>query len=219
MDSKIKIIIVDDHAMFREGIRILIEMEGMGEVVAEAENGQIFIDLLEEYTPDLVLMDIEMPVLNGLEAIKRAKALIPEIKFLVLTMLSEKENYTSMINAGAIGFVLKTSGKKELEKAIRTVASGESYLSNELLYEIIINSGKQHENDISAKNIKSTFTERELEILNLLCKGFSTSEIADKIFRSIKTVESHRSNLLEKTNSKNTINLILFALKNKLVDL
>ena len=138
MDMK-KIIIVDDHSLFREGIKLLIENEGLGIVIAEAENGQAFLDLLEKHDPDLVIMDIEMPVMGGLEATRKAREISPDIKILTLTMLSDRANYFDMVNAGSMGFVLKTSGKREFEKAIKAVLNGDTYFSNELLRQIIVN--------------------------------------------------------------------------------
>lgn len=219
MDYKAKIIIVDDHPLFREGMKLLIEKEGMGEVIAEAENGKVFLDLLVSHKPDLVLMDIEMPVMDGLEATKKAKANQPDIKILVVTMLNEKDNYTAMINAGAMGFVLKTSGKQELEKAIKTVIGGESYFSNELLRQIIVNLGKQQSARGNSAGNDIKFSDREFEVLQYFCQGLTTTEIAGKLCRSVKTIEAHRSKLLEKTGTKNTINLVLYAIKNKLVDI
>jgi DNA-binding NarL/FixJ family response regulator len=213
-----KIIIVDDHSLFREGIKLLIENEGFGKVIAEAENGQAFIDLLATQTPDLVIMDIEMPVMGGLEATKEALKLQPDLKILVLSMLSEKNNYFDMINAGAMGFVLKTSGKQEFEKAINAIMSGETYFSNELLRQIIVNINAQSETAIdSADPSTENLTVREKEILHHFCQGLTVTEIATMLFLSPKTIEAHRSALLKKTNSKNTINLVLFAIKNKLV--
>lgn len=209
------IIIVDDHALFREGIKLLIENEGLGKVIGEAENGKQFLDLLKQTTPDLVIMDIEMPIMNGLEATKEALKIIPDLKILVLTMLNEKANYLDMVNAGALGFVLKTSGKAEFEKGINAVVNGESYISNQMLRRIIEN---MDEVKASKQNFAiSQLTLREMETLNLLCKGLSINEIAESLFLSPKTVESHRSTLLKKTETKNTINLVLFAIKNKLV--
>ena len=219
MYSNAKIIIVDDHLMFREGIRLLIETERMGKVIAEADNGQELLDLLEKHNPDLVLMDIEMPVMGGLEATIKAIAKNPDLKILVLTMLGNKDNYTSMINAGVMGFVLKTSGKQELEKAIKTVIGGDSYFSNELLRSIIVNLGKHPSALPNSTCFESEMSDRELEVLQYLCKGFTAAEIAGKLFRSIKTIEAHRSKLLQKTNTRNTINLVLFSIKNKLVEL
>ncbi len=219
MHCNTKIIIVDDHLLFREGIKLLIEKEGMAEVIAEAENGQVFLDLLQNLSPDLVLMDIEMPVMGGLEACLKAKEMKPDIKILVLTMLNENDHYTEMINAGAMGFIVKSSGKKELEKAIKTVLGGESYFSNEVLRQIILNLGKKQTISYNFSCNQIEFSQRELEILHYFCEGLTATEIADKLFRSIKTIEAHRSKLLEKTNSKNTINLVLYAIKNKLVEI
>lgn len=215
-----KIILVDDHALFREGMKLLIETEGIGVVVAEAENGKEFLELLDTHSPDLVILDIEMPVMGGLEALRKAKKIQPDIKILVLTMLSEKGNYSDMVSAGAMGFVLKTAGKKDLEKAIKTLIGGECYFSNELLRQIIININTQQQ--IASKPIIKTdhgFTDNEIEVLRYLCQGLTVSQIAEKIFRSVKAVEARRSLLLKKTNIPDTINLILHAIKNGWVDI
>jgi DNA-binding NarL/FixJ family response regulator len=132
MGFNTKIIIVDDHPLYREGIKLLIEKEGIGVVVAEAENGQVFLDLLERIAPDLTLMDINMPVMDGLEATIKAKAKRPDLKILGLSMYTEKSDCAAMKNAGAMGYVLKTSGKQELEKAIKAVISGGCYFSDEI---------------------------------------------------------------------------------------
>jgi len=139
MTPQTKIIIVDDHSLFREGIKLLIEGEELGEVIAEAENGREFLDLLETLNPGLILMDIEMPVMDGLEATRRALAIRPGLKILVLTMFNEPEYFHALINSGALGCVLKTSGKQELEKAIRTVIRGEKYFPGNLLHQTIHN--------------------------------------------------------------------------------
>ena len=211
-----KIIIVDDHSLFREGIKLLIENEGLGEVIAEAENGAIFLDILQTVVPDLVIMDIEMPVMNGLEATQKALKIYPDLKILVLTMLNQKANYFDMVNAGALGFVLKTSGKQEFEKAINSIMLGESYFSNELLRKIINSFGRSAN---IKPSLKDNLTDREIEVLQQICLGLSTEEIAEKLFISPKTVKSHKSKLLEKTACKNTPLLILFAIKNKIVQL
>jgi len=215
-----EIILVDDHSLFREGIKLLIETEGLGKVVAEAENGQKFLDLLPAYHPDLVIMDIAMPVMGGMEATQRARYLYPDLKVLALTMFDEEANYLDMVYAGAMGFILKTAGKRELERAIKAITEGESFYSTDLLRRIILN---QHASQSVAAALPSTsnakITENELEVLRYFCQGLTVSEIAVRIFRSVKTVEGRRSSLLHKTNSKNTINLILYAIKNKLIEL
>lgn len=213
-----KIMLVDDHSLFREGIKLLIENEGLGEVIAEAENGKEFLDLLKTHNPDLVIMDIEMPVMGGLEATRKGLEMRPGLKILALTMLNEKANYVEMTNAGVIGFVLKTSGKQEFEKAIKAISQGENYFSNELLRQIIYNIDAPTDNRINrAETNEEKLTAREMEVLQCFCEGLTVSEIAAKLFITIKTIETHRSSLLRKTNSKNTINLVLYAIRNKLV--
>jgi DNA-binding NarL/FixJ family response regulator len=219
MSGKLKIIIVDDHPLFREGIKLLIEKENIGKVIGEAENGVEFLNILKKSKPDLVLMDIDMPVMDGYEASKLAKEKYPNLKILVISMFSDKDNYENMISAGVSGFVLKTSGKHEMEKAISNVAKGESYFSAELLREIIINFNRINEEEAKIKEERIEITEREYEVLRCFCEGLTSSEIAAKLFVSVKTIEAHRSKLIHKTNTKNTINLILFAIKNKYVEI
>jgi DNA-binding NarL/FixJ family response regulator len=222
LENKCKIILVDDHALFREGLKLLIEKENIGEVIAEAGNGQEFLKLLEAMTPDVVLMDIEMPVLDGLQATEIALAEHPDLKVLVLSMYSDNKYYTSFLKLGVKGFVLKTSGKRELENAIRDVAEGDSHFSNELLRKIIVDISKpdhSKSNSYSINQLGTDLTKREVETLKYLCNGLSISEIADKMNLSVKSIEAYRSRLLLKTGTKNTINLILFSIKNKLISI
>ena len=214
--KKPEIIIVDDHLIFRQGLKSLITIEEIATVIAEASNGLEFIELLSQHTPDLVLMDIDMPLMNGIEATQKALELIPGLKIIVFTMFGDEEYYYKMIDLGVKGFILKSSGIKELEKAIQDVMSGESYFSNELLRKIISN--------FSRKNTQSPFeipgiTDREMEVLQQICLGLNNEEIAQNLFISPKTVKSHRSNLFEKTGCKNTPGIILFAIKNKIIEL
>ncbi len=211
-----KIVIVDDHSLFREGLSLLIEKEGIGKVIAEADNGLKLFEILETSQPDVILMDIDMPVMCGLEATEKVIKKYPDMNILVLSMHGDQDHYSQLINAGAKGFVLKTSGKHELETAIHSVAKGESYFSSELLRKIIIDLSKPTHNH-QPEVVKIDFTERELEVLKLFCEGYTVSEIADKLFLSVKTIEAHRSKLIFKTESKNTIGLVLFAIKSKIV--
>jgi DNA-binding NarL/FixJ family response regulator len=217
--KKYKVIIVDDHIMFRDGLKSLIEQENIGEVIAEAENGKQFLELLEKHKPDLVLMDIEMPEMNGLEATEKAMAKYPDLKILVLSMFGYEDYYLRLINAGAKGFILKTSGKRELEQGIREVTAGESHFSNELLRRIIFNIGKAKSIQDQNTGTEAELTERELGVLKLLCNGLSTAEIAETMRLSPKTIETHRSKLLQKTGIKNSISLVLYALKNKIIEI
>jgi len=213
---KPNIIIVDDHLIFRQGLKSIITLENIANVIGEASNGLELLKLLSDLKPDLVLMDIDMPHMNGLDATEKAMELMPELKIIAFSMFSDEEYYYKMIDRGVKGFILKTSGIKELENAIQNVMSGDSYFSNELLRKIINNFGHS---TTSKPTLQDNLTEREIEILQQICLGLSTDEIAEKLFISPKTVKSHKSNLLEKTVCKNTPALILFAIKNKIVEL
>ncbi len=209
------IIIVDDHMIFRQGLKALLTIEKIATVTGEASNGKDFIELLSSQKPDLVLMDIDMPHMNGMEATQKALMLIPDLKIIAFTMFSDEEYYYKMIDLGVKGFILKSSGIAELEKAIHEVMMGESYFSNELLRKIISNFGRKTTNKLVDD---ASLTAREMEVLQQICLGLSNDEIALKLFISAKTVKSHRSNLLEKTKCKNTPGLILFAVKNKMIE-
>jgi len=209
--NKIKTVIVDDHNLFRNGLKFILNQFENIEVVGEASNGKEFLILLENITlPDIVLLDINMPILNGIEAAKISLQKYPKLKIIVLSMYGESEYYNTMIDIGVKGFILKDCDNKELKEAIERVHAGGTYFSQEILISLI----KEKKS-----NEKINLTKREKEILELICKGYSNNEIAEKLFISQRTVERHRANLLEKTNSKNSISLVVFALKNKLVDL
>lgn len=220
MDSELRkpnIIIVDDHLIFRQGLNSILTVGNIANVIGEASNGLEFLELLSTQKPDLVLMDIDMPHMNGIDATEKALALIPDLKIIAFTMFSDEDYYYKMIDRGVKGFILKTSGINELEAAVRQVILGESYFSNELLRQIINNFSRKNETKHMAKN--DILTDREVEVLKNICIGLNTDEIAQKLFISPKTVKTHRANLLEKTLSKNTPELIYFALKNKIVEI
>jgi DNA-binding NarL/FixJ family response regulator len=213
--ERIKIILVDDHQMFREGLRFVLSQIPEFEVIGTASNGMEYFKLLESLLPDVVLMDIGMPVMDGIEATEKTSAEYPLINVIALSMFSDQEYYHRMVSAGVKGFLIKEAGIDELEKAIKSIHQGNAYFSQELLRNIIVN--------ISNPKVTSRdpfqLTRREEEVLQMICKGFTTKEISDLLFISQKTVEGHKTNLLSKTNSKNTINLMLYAFKNKLVDM
>lgn len=213
--SKIKITIVDDHALFRNGLKILLNTSKDLEVIGEAGNGKEFLDLLDNELPDIVLMDISMPVMDGIEASKKATELFPDIKIIALSMFGEEDYYYKMIDAGVKGFLLKNSEITEVTEAITQVYKGNSFFSQELLYSVIKNFKAQKEVQEETANL----SKRELQVLEEICKGLSNQEIADELFISKRTVDKHRANLLSKTNSKNTANLIMYAIKNKLVSI
>ena len=210
------IIIVDDHLILRQGIKSLITAENIAKVIGEASNGIELLDLLKKQKPDIVIMDIDMPYMNGMEATQKALEMIPELKIIAFTMFGDEEYYYKMIDLGVKGFILKSSGIAELENAINGVMLGESYFSPEVLLKIINSMGrnKQVKNSLNVE-----FTSREIEVLQQICLGLNNDEIAEKLFISPKTIKSHRSNLLGKTGCKNTPTLILYAIKNNIVQI
>jgi len=214
--KKPDIIIVDDHLIFRQGLKTMIKIEDFANVIGEASNGKELIELLARLKPDLVLMDIDMPHMNGIDATIEALKLMPDLKIIVFTMFGDEEYYYKMIDLGIKGYILKSSGINELEKAIEAVMDGDSYFSHEVLRKIISNLGRKNE----FKSIENTsLTIREKEVLQQICLGLNNEQIGHKLFISPKTIKSHRSNLFEKTGCKNTPSLILLAIKNKMVDL
>jgi DNA-binding NarL/FixJ family response regulator len=212
--SDIKIVIVEDHAIFREGLRYILNSTKGFEVIGEAATGKEFLTLLGSIRPDLVLMDIDLPGMDGAEASKQALMIDPDLKILSLSMHSDYAHYQKMMDAGSRGFVLKNAGIVELSDAIRQVVDGKLYFSQELLLNIIHSKTPDETDNILEQTDIST---RELEVLELICKGMSNKEIADHLFISSKTVEGHKSKLMIKTDTKNTVSLVLYALRNKLV--
>jgi DNA-binding NarL/FixJ family response regulator len=212
--KKINIYIVDDHAMFRDGLKLLLSnLDFIGEIFG-ANNGGEFVTGLKNNPVDIALVDIEMPIMNGIEAARRAREIQPSIKILALSMYSDKNYYLSMIDAGACGFLLKNSNFDEVEKAIADVCDDKSYISIEILNEIL-----KYPEKASFNAFESELTEREIEVLLLICKGLTNNEIADKLVLSKRTVDKHRENLLLKTQSKNTVNLVIYAIKSGLLQI
>ncbi len=212
--KNISVYIVDDHSLFREGLKLLLSSLNYIENIYEAENGLEFVEGLVKNKTDIVLLDVEMPVMNGIQAAQKAKELSPGIKIIALSMYSDVSYYLSMIEAGASGFLLKNSNFQEVEKALLDVYNGKTYVSIEILNSILKNPQK---ND--RWNLYGELTEREKEILLLICAGLTNVEIADKLSLSKRTVDKHRENLLLKTQSKNTANLVIFAIKNGLLQI
>jgi DNA-binding NarL/FixJ family response regulator len=213
--KKIKVFLVDDHKLFRNGLSLLLEGEKDIVVCGEAENGKQFCEAIQKEEPDVVLMDIEMPEMDGFETTELTCGKYPDLKVIALTMFGEEQYYLKMIEAGAKGFLLKNSDIEEVIKAIKTVFDGGTYFSQEILYNMV-------------KNIKEVRREagppvqlsvREQEILDLICKGLSNTEIASELNISKRTVEKHRSNILIKTQTYNTASLVMFAVENKLISL
>ncbi len=208
--EKIKVFITDDHQLFRDGLKYILSESDRFEIVGEASNGQELLNKIEDADPDIILLDINMPVLNGVDTAMEVLKIRPTQSILVLSMYDSEEYYNIFIEMGVKGFLLKDSSNHELLTAIEKLLKGDSYFSQELLMKIIKN--KDEIEDIR-------LTPREKDVLHLICKGFSNFEISEHLYISQRTVERHRANLLDKTNSSNSIKLVLFAIKNNLVQL
>jgi len=208
-----KLILVDDHLIFRESLSLLLNQEGIADVIAEAGDGKEFLELLDKHRPDVVLMDISMPIMDGIEAAQKAIAQYPDLKILTLSSFGDEKYYHKMVSAGVRGFILKSTGIAELQQAIEEVANGGSWFSNELLRKIITHIGN---NEAIAK--KNQLSPREVEVLAMICKGYSNEQIAEKLHLSYETVRSHKSKLQQKTETSNMASLVMYAIKHKIVE-
>ncbi len=214
MEQKLNIIIVDDHEFFRSGLKMVINRLKYARVIGEATNGREFLELLRHKEPDIVLIDIQMPLMNGIEATRLALEEFPDLKIVALTMFDDEEYVQSMIDAGAKGFLLKNITREVLDQALLAIQDGKNYYSPELwefFAKKVVSEPKQ-DDDVQ-------LTRREREILRLICDGLSNKEIADRLFISERTVIGHKSNLLAKTNTKSSVGLLSYAIKNRLVEI
>ena len=210
MSKVISVLLVDDHAMFRAGIKALLEGEGRVEVVGEASSGDEAVDRVRELKPDVVVMDLSMPDSNGLEATRRIAALGLDTHVLVLTVHAEEEYLVPVVEAGASGYLTKTSADTDLHEAIRVVARGQVFLPPKATT-LLLRKYKSTEFDDSA-GLKDLST-REQEVLALTAEGFSSREIGKKLFISPKTVDTYRSRIMEKLGLSHRSELVRFALK------
>lgn len=208
-----RIALVDDHTLFRSGLRGLLENMLGCQVVAEASSGEEFLAMLQGLEVDVVFMDFSMGGMDGAQTTEEALARRPELRIITLSMFGEESYYSRMVKAGAKGFLLKDSAIDEVAEALQCVMGGGSYFSAQLLQSIRRNlhSPLQGQED--------PISEREKEILVAICQGLSNQEIADQLFISKRTVDKHRANILEKTGCKNTAALVVYALRNGIVDL
>ncbi|WP_297627962.1 response regulator transcription factor [uncultured Rikenella sp.] len=226
-EEKYTILQVDDHALFRNGLKLLLNSHPRFRVVGEAATGREMLGWLEqaERLPDVVLLDIAMPDMNGIEAAAEALRRWPELRIITLSMYGEEDYYFKMVSQGVKGFLLKNSDITEVYAAIEAVLEGGSYFSQELLFNLVSNLRSSSETEAEElpeaeeTTDEAALSVREKEILLLICKGMTNYEIADTLFISKRTVDKHRANILEKTNCKNTANLVVYAIKNGLVEI
>ena len=211
MNREIKIALVDDHALFRNGLRGLIDGKRNCRVVAEASDGAEFLADDVAMAADVVFIDIAMPTLSGDKATTMALERNPGLKVICLSMFGDERYYSRMVEAGARGFLLKDSSIEEVFAAIDAVMGGDEYICHDVMQAL---SGAMRRNEDT-----EILSEREIDVLLGICRGLSTQEIADKLFLSKRTVDTHRANILEKTGSKNTASLVVYAIKHNLVEI
>lgn len=216
MADKLRVLIADDHQIVRDGLRSLLEKESDLEVVATVEDGRTAVRLVAELQPDVVIMDISMPGLNGIEATRKITRDFPNIKVIALSMQDDRHFVINMLKAGASGYLLKDCAYRELVKAIQIVVrTGKSYLSPDITDIVVQNyvTGPSGEEPM----LYSTLTAREREVLQLVVEGKTSSQIADILFVSVKTVETHRNQLMHKLKINNIPDLVKYAIKEGII--
>ena len=215
--EQIRIAIADDHQLVLDGIKALIEGEREIHLVAEGSNGRDLCLITDNFKVDLVLVDIDMPIMNGIQATEVIKKKHPEVKVIVLSMHNEKGIIQKVLETGADGYLLKNVGRDELIGAIKKVNGGQRYFTAEVTMSL---AGPDSSSKVNLKHVEfdTSLTEREVEILKLIAQGFSNKEIGDKLFISHRTVDTHRTNLMRKLDVKNIAGLIRYALRAGLTD-
>ncbi len=212
--KKIQVILVDDHQMFRDGVKSVLSDEENIEIIGEVGNANDLYELLKSKTPDLIITDISMPDISGIDVTKYVSENFPNINILILSMHSNEEFITKALNAGANGYLPKDTSMKELLEAINIIAKGENYFNkgiSDTILKSMVNKSKTTKTE--------TLTNRELEIVYRVVEGLTNKEIAEKLNISVRTVDSHKNNVLHKLNIKSSVELVKYAIKNKLVKL
>jgi DNA-binding NarL/FixJ family response regulator len=214
--APIKVIICDDHALFRSGVKVAMNFKKDIEIIAEAENGQLLLNMLKAFQPDVILLDITMPILNGIDTLPELKKLYPDVKVIMLTMHNDHSMIAKLMEIGANSYLTKDSDSETIYEAIRSCYENEYYF-NSLTNMALIDGLKSKRNSDSTLNIDAQLNDKEVTILKLMCEEKSTKEIADIVDLSPRTVESIRDKLRAKTGAKSMAGLVLFAVKNGIV--
>ena len=214
----INILLADDHTMFVDGIDSILKTETDMKVAGKVYTGPDVVSFVKENDVDLILLDVNLPDMNGIEVCKALKEFDNDVKILAISMFNEESFVTEILNNGAQGYILKNTGREELLKAIRTVVGGKSYFSDDVTQTIMKGLMKQRKASKQKEGFFPKISRREKEVLKLIVQEHTTQEIANKLFISLKTVESHRSSLLNKMNARNSAGLVRIAIENNLLD-
>ncbi|MAZ36275.1 response regulator transcription factor [Salibacteraceae bacterium] len=216
--SKIKILLADDHQIVLDGLKSLLSDINDFEVIGAVSNGKDAVDFIAtKEKPDIAVLDIDMPVMNGINATREIKKNFNGVRVLTLSMHNEKGVIQTLMDAGADGYILKNSSREELEKGIRAICRGETFFSTDVTMSLLNQSTEITANNELPEEVKD-LTEREVEILKLVAEGYSNKEIGERLFISHRTVDTHRTNLMKKMDVHNVAGLIRIALKSGLVD-
>ena len=216
MNGAMRILLADDHGVVRKGLRFLLERQPDMEVVGEAADGREALKLAEELAPSIVIMDIAMPLLNGIEATSQMLKKNPHIGIIMLSMHSDEDYLLSALNAGAKGYLLKDSAEVDLVRAIRAVAGGKPFFSPEIAKTML----EDYRRYLQQRNLQDSYdllTDREKEVLQLLAEGKSNKEVATLLDVSVYTVETHRTHLMQKLDLHNTAEIVLYAVRKKII--
>jgi len=213
--GNIKILLADDHKIVRDGIKLMLQSQAGIDVVDEAGNGAEVLKKLEFHIIDLVIMDINMPDMDGIKATREIREKFPNTKVLALSMSNDELHIRQMIQAGASGYIMKSAGRSELKEAIMNIIEGKHYFSDEATHSIMMDLVKGKGKSASSNPVH--ITDRELEILELIVKEYTNQEIAEKLFISSRTVDAHRRNLLQKTGARNTAGLVKYAFQHNII--
>ncbi|CAN5905082.1 response regulator transcription factor [soil metagenome] len=216
MKKSIKLAVVDDQHLFRKGLISLIKEFEEIDIVIEASNGNELVEKLKTRKPAVVLLDLEMPVMDGIETTEYLQRKYPEIKILILTMHNEEAIILHLLEKGAHGFLLKDQPIETLVDAIYAVIEN-GYYFNDNISKVMVK-GLVRTNKIKPNFHEARLSEREIEVIKLICKEYTNKEIADKLFISVRTVDGHREKILQKTKAKNAVGIVMYAFKNNLLD-
>jgi two-component system, NarL family, response regulator NreC len=214
--STIRLVIADDHEIFRDGLALMLSKQQDIQLIGQAENGRQLTSLVRELQPDVVMTDVKMPVMDGIEATRSLLAENPDLQIIALSMFDEENLIVDMLEAGAKGYLLKNADKQEILDAIHSVYQGKPYYCHHTTSRLASLISKSKFNPYRKKELL-VFTDREKEIIRLICQQLTAQEIADKVFLSKRTVEGHRTKILEKMNVKNTAGVVIYALRHRIV--
>ena len=217
MADTIKVAIADDQKLFLRGLRLIMEDFQHLQIVLEAHNGQELLDKLAEHHPDVILLDLKMPVMDGMEATERIRELYPDVKVILLTMHDDERLISHMMSLGANGYLLKDEEPAVVREAVETVYAKGMYFNEYVSKALLQGMKSRHKHATVDDHLRPDLSPRELQVLELICKEYTTAEIAEALFISTRTVDGHRRNLQEKTGVRNLAGLVMYAVRNGLV--